>query len=90
MKVFRDEAQVLSSCKRDLETRLQNLKHQLMLFDSVRKQLSSVIANLSKSLQLSAQNFKVSSGYMHCIRRSSTVSNISHCSFTMVQYLPAK
>lgn len=57
--VFREEVRALSKCKRDLESYLQNIRHQLHLLDSLRKTIKSKISTLSKSLQLDAQSFKV-------------------------------
>lgn len=60
VRLFREEAQVLSSCKRDLEAHLQAIKHHLLALDSVRRQLNTTITTLSRSLQLDTQNFRVS------------------------------
>ena len=57
--LFREEVRALSKCKRDLESYLQNIRHQLHLLDSLRKTIKSKISTLSKSLQLDAQSFKV-------------------------------
>ena len=59
VKLFRQESVALSHSKRDLEAHLQTLKHQLHALDSTRKLLQNKISSLSKSLQFSAQRFKV-------------------------------
>ena len=57
--LFREETRILSKCKRDLESYLQNIRHQLHSLDGMRKMIKSKISSLSKSLQLDAQSFKV-------------------------------
>ena len=56
---MREEARTLSRTKRDLETHLHTIRHQLHVLDTNKKQLQAKIANTSKCMELDAQNLRV-------------------------------
>lgn len=57
--VFLEEAKILSSIRRKLESQFHVMKHHLGVLDGVRKQLKAKMSTLSKSSEMDAHRFKV-------------------------------
>jgi hypothetical protein len=62
VKSLCEEARTISKSKRELESNLHIIKHQLHLLDDTRKTLQNKIMSESKSLQLDARNYKLYDG----------------------------
>lgn len=69
LHLLREEAQVLSRVKHEVEQHLQTVKIHLQQLDTTRKSLRAKINSFSHNLGLDAQSFKVRGGEVYvCLR----------------------
>ena len=90
LHLLREEAQVLSRVKHEVEQHLQAVKNHLQHLDATRKSLRAKINSFSHNLGLDAQSFKVRGGEVYvCLRvdgKELTCLSSSSPSCTMVPW----